>query len=246
MQRNHQGFDWPVEGRARFQSCRCRCYGACSSRRSVCRTVAPASRRDAPAAPRSGRKPPAPFAVRLARQRDSAGNPRDARRQRGPGLDQARERYQGAPCAATCRLFRSGFWPLDGSEELFGVMSGRSSSANRTSSAAMRTSATSNCPTTGSKERISASFSAWLSLLRSVSDIMPTLAQPPMTAPTVSPNLPAATNTPNQQLPRQAITPGTLMKPRYWMAEPIEPFQLKNYLRVSSETKEDHYVPKRV
>ena len=71
---------------------------------------------------------------------------------------------------------RSGFSPFaGGSEELSGVFGGRSNAANRFSSSAMRARAASSCPTTGNSERISASFSAWLSVLRSVSSVTPML-----------------------------------------------------------------------
>ena len=64
---------------------------------------------------------------------------------------------------------RSDFWPVDGgSEELSGVFGGRSNTASRFSNSAMRASAASNCPTNGSSDRMRSSFSAWLSLLRSI------------------------------------------------------------------------------
>ena len=65
---------------------------------------------------------------------------------------------------------RSGFCPFDGgSEELSGVLPGRSNLASRASSSAIRASAASNCPTSGNSDRMSASFSATVSLLRSIS-----------------------------------------------------------------------------
>src|SRR5579863_1454333 len=71
---------------------------------------------------------------------------------------------------------RSGFWPLaGGSDELSGVFCGRSNAANRFSSSAMRARAAFSCPTNGNSERISVSFSAWLSVLRSVSGVTPML-----------------------------------------------------------------------
>jgi len=78
------------------------------------------------------------------------------------------------------RLWRGGlslvgrlrFCSLDGgSEELSGVFGGRSNAANRFSSSAIRTSAASNCPTSGSSDRMRASFSATVSLLRSISGV---------------------------------------------------------------------------
>ena len=60
--------------------------------------------------------------------------------------------------------------PFDGgSEELSGVLAGRSNLASRFSSSAMRASAACNCPTSGSSDRMSPSFSATVSLLRSIS-----------------------------------------------------------------------------
>ena len=49
----------------------------------------------------------------------------------------------------------------------------------------MRASAACSCPTSGSSDRISASFSAWLSWLRSISSVTPVLNQPPEVASTV-------------------------------------------------------------
>jgi len=49
----------------------------------------------------------------------------------------------------------------------------------------MRASAACSCPTSGSSDRISASFSAWLSWLRSMSSVTPVLNQPPEVASTV-------------------------------------------------------------
>src|ERR1700691_4009007 len=61
---------------------------------------------------------------------------------------------------------RSGFCPFDGGrEELSGVLTGRSNAASRFSSSPMRARAASNCPTS---DRMSSSFSAWLSALRSI------------------------------------------------------------------------------
>ena len=61
------------------------------------------------------------------------------------------------------------FWPSDGgSEELSGVFGGRSNTASRCSNSVIRASAASNCPTSGSSDRMRSSFSAWLSLLRSI------------------------------------------------------------------------------
>ena len=63
-----------------------------------------------------------------------------------------------------------GFSPFDGgSEELSVVLAGRSNLASRFSSSAMRASAACNCPTSGSSDRMSPSFSATVSLLRSIS-----------------------------------------------------------------------------
>jgi len=83
------------------------------------------------------------------------------------------------------RLFRGSLWPSDGwslfcpfdgdSEELSGVLGGFSSSASRASSSAIRARAACNWPTSGSSERISASFSAMVSLLRSISGGTPML-----------------------------------------------------------------------
>ena len=72
---------------------------------------------------------------------------------------------------------RSGFCPFDGgSEELSGVLRGRSRAASRASrsalrasSSAIRANAACNCPTKGSSDRMRASFSATVSLLRSIS-----------------------------------------------------------------------------
>jgi hypothetical protein len=73
---------------------------------------------------------------------------------------------------------RSGFWPRDGgSDELSEFFGGRSNAANRFSSLAIRARAASSCPTNGNSERISASFSAWLNVLRSVSGVTPMLNQ---------------------------------------------------------------------
>src|ERR1700726_1756190 len=70
----------------------------------------------------------------------------------------------------------SGFWPRDGgSEELAGVFAGRSSFLRRASSSAIRASAASSCPTRGNSDRISASFSATVSLLRSMGGVTPKL-----------------------------------------------------------------------
>ncbi len=70
----------------------------------------------------------------------------------------------------------SDFCPFDGgSDELSGVLAGRSGFASRASSSAIRASAASNWPTSGSSERIRASFSATVSLLRSISGVTPTL-----------------------------------------------------------------------
>ena len=63
-------------------------------------------------------------------------------------------------------------WPFDGgTDELSGVLVGRSSLASRFSSSAMRAWAASNCPTSGSSDRMRASFSATVSLLRSISGV---------------------------------------------------------------------------
>jgi hypothetical protein len=60
---------------------------------------------------------------------------------------------------------RSGFCPFDGgSEELSGVLAGRSNLARRFSSSPIRASAASNRSTS---DRMSSSFPAWLSVLRS-------------------------------------------------------------------------------
>src|SRR5690348_8072034 len=57
------------------------------------------------------------------------------------------------------------------------VLGGFSSRASRASSSAIRASAASNRLTNGSKETISASFSATVSLLRSISGVTPMLNQ---------------------------------------------------------------------
>ena len=68
------------------------------------------------------------------------------------------------------------FCPFEGgSDELSGVLGGFSSSASRASSSAIRASAACNWPTNGISDRISASFSATLSLLRSISVVTPAL-----------------------------------------------------------------------
>src|ERR1700712_5459503 len=70
----------------------------------------------------------------------------------------------------------SRFCPFDGgSGELSGVLGGFSSSASRASSSAIRASAATNRPINGNSERISASFSATVSLLRSISGATPML-----------------------------------------------------------------------
>src|SRR4051812_5022900 len=64
---------------------------------------------------------------------------------------------------------RSGFWPFDGgSEELSGFFGGRWNTASRFSRSAIRAKAASNRPTSGSSERMRSSFSAWLSVPRSI------------------------------------------------------------------------------
>ena len=63
-----------------------------------------------------------------------------------------------------------GFCPLDGGgDDLSGVLGGFSGRVSRASNSAIRASAASNGPTSGSRERISASFSATVSLARSIS-----------------------------------------------------------------------------
>src|SRR5438309_6726339 len=63
---------------------------------------------------------------------------------------------------------RSGFWLFDGGrEELSGVFAGRSNTASRFSSSAMRVRAASSCPTNGRSDRMRSSFCASLSRLRS-------------------------------------------------------------------------------
>src|SRR6476620_1969750 len=67
---------------------------------------------------------------------------------------------------------RADFCPVEGgSDELSGVLGGRSNAASRFSSSAMRASAASNCPTNGSSDRISSSFAAAVNLLRSTSGV---------------------------------------------------------------------------
>ena len=68
---------------------------------------------------------------------------------------------------------RSGFCPFDGgSEELSGVLAGRSNLARRFSSSPIRASAASNWSTS---DRMSSSFPAWLSVLRSISCVTQSL-----------------------------------------------------------------------
>jgi hypothetical protein len=68
---------------------------------------------------------------------------------------------------------RSGFWPFDGgSEELSGVLAGHSNLARRFSSSPIRASAASNRSTS---DRMSSSFPAWLSVLRSISCVTQSL-----------------------------------------------------------------------
>ena len=71
---------------------------------------------------------------------------------------------------------RFGLWPRAGGvEELSGVLGGRVSSSMRASKAATRASAASSCPTNGSNERISTSFSASVIAARSIAGRTPAL-----------------------------------------------------------------------
>jgi hypothetical protein len=71
---------------------------------------------------------------------------------------------------------RSGCSPRDGgSEEFAAVFAGASSAASRPASSAIRACAAANWPTSGNSERISASCSKIVSVLRSNSGVTPTL-----------------------------------------------------------------------
>ena len=87
------------------------------------------------------------------------------------------ERTAETSAALARRLFAGrlivGFLALGGgSEELSGVLGGLSS---RASNSAIRASAAFNWPTSGSRDRISASLSATASLARSISGVTPML-----------------------------------------------------------------------
>ena len=91
-----------------------------------------------------------------------------SRRTRDPGSDAVSAQTRDGPCAAASSPWDDQvFCPFDGgSEELSGVLAGRSNRARRFSSSPIRASAASNRSTS---DRMSSSFSAWLSLLRSIS-----------------------------------------------------------------------------